>query len=280
MNNYRVMIFDGSDECLTCGSIDITKFQQSTNSISITLNLDIVVPISVPAVVITDVSCNTLSCSFALPVITSNQDACNDTAVINQFQQAVSSSYVEKYWNFDHVKLSFTARTQPRVSLSEAIRTINNACYDQATDPTLISCKVINANEFGTTGVMTRSGKDKNPDRNQRNSPSVASIVQVDVVATYSEKKNNTMKAQIVDAVVENVEDNDSVFSEVSQFISFDDNKEAFIFQMVVLCLSLLIGFGGAISRIVHFRRNEEKQKEKNAKRQLAQEICFEYLFK
>jgi len=130
-----------------------------------------------------------------------------------------------------------------------------------------------------TNGVMRRSGKENKPDQNKRQGTTSASIVQVDVQATYSERKNETDKQAIMDNVVDNVEDNDNVFSDISQFISIDDNKEAFIFQMTVLCLSIVIGFGGAISRILHFRRNKTKQNEKNAKRNLAQTTFFEYLF-
>ena len=275
VNNYRISLSEDTVECSTCGSIDLTQFQQSTDAIFMTLNLDIITSMTAPTVRIVDLGCNSVdqSCSFSLPIQYSGQDACNESAVINQFQQAVSSSYVEKYWNFDQVKLSFTARTQPGVTLSEAIRTINNACYDQPNDPTLISCKVINANEFDeTNGVMRRSGKEDKPDQNKRQGTTSATIVQVDVQATYSERKNETVKQAIMDNVVDNVEDNDNVFSDISQFISIDDNKEAFIFQMTVLCLSIVIGFGGAISRILHFRRNKTKQNEKNAKRNLAQD--------
>lgn len=65
----------------------------------------------------------------------------------------------------------------------------------------------------------------------------------------------------------------------MTQFISPSDDLTAFIVQMIVLCSSLIIGIGGAISKVVGYCRLPGKKEEENAVRALVLSIFFDYLW-
>lgn len=75
------------------------------------------------------------------------------------------------------------------------------------------------------------------------------------------------------------MEDDDNVLQDVTQFISPSDDLTAFIVQMIVLCSSLIIGIGGAISKVVGYHRLPGKKEEENALRSLVLSIFFDYLW-
>ena len=71
-------------------------------------------------------------------------------------------------------------------------------------------------------------------------------------MATFTSPKNVEEKRKIISDIEKEVEEADNVFDDIVQFISPEEPE--FIFQIAVLCICIVIGVGGAISRIVGFR--------------------------
>lgn len=77
----------------------------------------------------------------------------------------------------------------------------------------------------------------------------------------------------------EEEDDNDNMLAEISQWISYADDPQAFIMQMVVLCLSIMIGLSGIISHVVHYCKTPQKKEEENAVRNMLMLIFFDFIW-
>ena len=74
-------------------------------------------------------------------------------------------------------------------------------------------------------------------------------------------------------------EEAENIVADIAQWISYSDDPQAFIMQMVVLCLSIIVGLSATISHVVHYCKTPEKQLEEHAIRNMLLLIFFNFIW-